>query len=220
MTNSLEKLFSPESKNRIMAAVRDAETQTAGEIVPYVVERSDHYEEAEWRAGILCASLVVALLTVVRSLAWDWVPLDIMELGLATLAAGAIGMLAVRVLPAFRRAFAGKHMLARRVEQRAAEAFISEEVFRTKERTGILIFVSLLERRVLVVGDAGINEKVNKEEWDGVVGSVVRGIKAGDPADGLVAAIASCGMLLRKRGVTRRKGDRDELSDSLRLRKE
>jgi len=220
MAYPVEKLFSPDERNRITAAVREAELKTSGEIVPYVVERSDHYEEAEWRSGVLCGALAFAGLTVVRSLASAWVPFDIMELGLATLAACACGMLAIRVVSPLRRLFAGRTLLARRVEQRAAEAFISEEVFHTKERTGILIFVSLFERRVLVVGDAGINAKVKKEEWDGVVQRVIGGIAAGKPADGLVDAIAVCGTLLRRRGVARGKDDRDELSDALRVGKD
>jgi putative membrane protein len=220
MANPVDGLFSPDERNRITAAVREAELQTSGEIVPYVVERSDQYEEAEWRAGVMCGALTFAGLTVVRSLAAAWVPLDVMELGLSTLAAGACGMLLVRIMPPLRRLFAGRQLLARRVEQRAAEAFISEEVFNTKGRTGILIFVSLFERRVLVVGDSGINAKVKKEEWDGVVQHVVAGIVAGKPADGLVDAIADCGVLLRKQGVARGKDDRDELSDALRVGKD
>ncbi len=220
MASIVERLFSPDERNRITEAVREAELQTSGEIVPYVVERSDHYEEAEWRGGVLAGALTFAVLTVVRSLLAAWVPYDAMELGLATLAAGACGMLAIRIVAPLRRLFAGRHLLSRRVEQRAAEAFISEEVFHTKARTGILIFVSLFERRVLVVGDAGINAKVKKEEWDGVVQRVIGGIVAGKPADGLVEAIAACGTLLRKHGVARGKGDRDELSDTLRVGKD
>ena len=217
MPRSVDALFSPNDRNRITAAIRAAEKRTSGEIVPYVVERSDHYEDAEWRAGVVCGSLMFAGLTIVRALTSDWVPFDLLELALATFAAGACGMLAVRLVPSFMRLCAGRHLLARRVEQRAAEAFVSEEVFATRERTGILIFVSLLERRVLVIGDSGINAKVSKQAWDGVVRRVISGIAAGKPADGLVEAIGECGTLLRKRRVTRRKNDRDELSDALRV---
>jgi putative membrane protein len=113
--------------------------------------------------------------------------------------------------------FAGQSVIARRVEQRAAEAFIREEIFRTRDRTGVLIFLSLQERKVLVVGDTGINAKVTKEDWHDVVRRVVEGIRHGNPAEGLIDSIRQCGVLLERRGVPRRPDDRDELADSLRI---
>lgn len=127
-------------------------------------------------------------------------------------------MLLVRFVPAAKRLFAGRALLERRVAQRAAEAFISEEVFKTRDRTGILIFLSLLERKVLVVGDAGINAKVEKNDWHDIVGRVVKGIRTGKPAEGLIEAIQQCGELLQRHGVTIRPDDQDELPDSLRLK--
>ncbi|MEW6509495.1 MAG: hypothetical protein AB1428_00910 [Bacteroidota bacterium] len=220
MTGTLDKLFTAEDRQRIAAAVREAEVRTSGEIVPYVVAQSDQYEEAEWRAGFVCGVLAFAGFTVVRSFTVAWVPLDVMEIALATLGAGALGMLAVRLLPGVKRLCAGARMVDQRVGQRAAEAFIREEVFNTRERTGILIFVSLLERRVLVVGDSGIHAKVKQEDWDGIVRRVVEGITRGKPVEGLVEAIKACGALLEAHGVARRRDDRDELSDSLRVDKD
>jgi putative membrane protein len=129
-------------------------------------------------------------------------------------------MLAVRVLPPVKRLFAGGHLMTRRVEQRAAEAFISEEVFATKKRTGILIFLSMLERRVLILGDAGIHSKVRQDDWHEIITMVVGAIRSGKPADGLVEAIGRCGALLAGHGVGIEPGDTDELSDNLRIRKE
>jgi putative membrane protein len=70
---------------------------------------------------------------------------------------------------------------------------------------------------VLVVGDSGINAKVKQAEWEDVVQRVVGAIRAGKPAEGLIAAIQQCGVLLQKREVERRADDRDELADSLRI---
>ena len=122
-----------------------------------------------------------------------------------------------RFIPACKRFFAGNHTMNMRVHQRAAEAFISEEVFNTRDRTGVLIFLSLLEHKVVVVGDAGINAKVQQSDWDGIVGLIVAAIRARKPANGLVAAIAKCGSLLEQEGVAIRRGDTDELPDNLRI---
>jgi putative membrane protein len=214
---NIEKMFGEQDKKLIMESVARAEAKTSGEIVPYVVDSSDAYEIAEWRASTVAGVLAFAVFALVRSFSAAWEPFDVAGIAIVTLGVGILGMLAAKFVPAVKRACAGGHLIDRRVEQRAAEAFIAEEVFRTEARTGILIFVSMLERRVLVVGDSGINAKVRKEDWQGVVSRVVDGIKAGQPAGGLVEAITMCGGLLEGKGVARSPKDRDELPDDLRI---
>ena len=107
--------------------------------------------------------------------------------------------------------------MARRVHRRAALAFLDEEVFDTRDRTGILIFVSLFEHRIEVLGDTGINAKVQPEEWVEVVDLIREGILARDLAGGLVSGIERCGDLLNRRGVAVRPDDTDELHDGVRV---
>ena len=109
-------------------------------------------------------------------------------------------------------------VLTRRVRRRAAVAFLDEEVFNTEDRTGILIFLSLFERRVVVLGDAGINSKVGEEEWAAITDAIAAGIHAGRPGEALVEGIGACGRLLARRGVEIQPDDRNELRDDLRRR--
>jgi putative membrane protein len=220
MQNSFMSLFPKEEQEKIAGAVRDAEKMTSGEIVPFVVGQSDNYETAEWRAGVLCGLLAFLAAALLRYATGDWARFDPVAVAAATLLAAGGAMLAVRLFPPVKRLFAGSHLMTRRVEQRAAEAFISEEVFSTEKRTGILIFLSMMERRVLVMGDAGIHSKVRQDDWGEIIALVVKAIRAGNPADGLVEAIHRCGALLAGHGVARGAGDTDELSDRLRIRKE
>jgi putative membrane protein len=213
---NLKVMFTQKDRNLIEEAVRAAELRTGGEIVPYAVIRSDHYEEAEWRAGFVVGLLSLIGLYAGQSLSLSWTPPGMLEVCAATLGGFVFGLLCVRFLPPLKRFMAGKHVIARRVEQRAAEAFMSEEVFQTRDRSGVLIFVSMLERKVLVIGDAGINAKVAKDDWHDIVRRVIEGIKKGSPAEGLIDAIQQCGILLEKHGVSRRPDDRNELTDSLR----
>ncbi len=128
-----------------------------------------------------------------------------------------LGYLLVALSPALRRALTPAELLAARVAQRAAVAFLEEEVFATRERTGILIFVAIFERRVVVLGDAGINARVAQHEWDAIVAEIVAGIKKGTPGAAMVNAIRACGALLARPGIERRADDTDELSDHVRL---
>jgi len=220
MPASFMKMFPQSEQEKIAAAVREAENVTAGEIVPYVVDRSDHYEVAEWRAGTVAGMAAFVMMTYLRYATGDWSRYDPVMTGAVTLLTGGAAMLAVRFLSPLMRLFAGRHLMDRRVEQRAAEAFISEEVFATEKRTGILIFLSILERRVIVIGDAGIHAKVRQDDWHGIVRLIVDAIRARRPSDGLVEGIRRSGALLAAHGVTRSPGDRDQLPDNLRIRQE
>ena len=96
-------------------------------------------------------------------------------------------------------------------------AFLTEEVFSTENRTGILIFISYFEHIVEVIGDTGINEKVNQEEWVYVVDLIVDGIKKKDPAGGIVRGVERCGELLKTAGVDKPPDNPNELSDDIRI---
>lgn len=217
----MKDLFSEADRTRIREAVAHAEGRTSGEIVPYIVPQSARYEVAVWRGASLSAVLTLCVVMLVLqvyqgwSLSWlyaSW------SLSVLVLAAGTLGAVLTAFVPALKRLLAGNALIDREVHQRAMLAFVEEEVFITRERTGILLFISLLEHRIEVVGDAGINQKVTPDEWTDVVLRIREGIKAGKVADGLVAAIGLCGELLERGGVEIRPDDRNELSDDLRIR--
>lgn len=218
MSKKISQLFSNSDLERIAEAVKIAEGKTSGEIVPFVVERSDAYESALWRGGFALSASVWLGIVLWYELGSTWFPLRLLEILMALFLAQAIGMLLVLFVPAWRRFFAGEDARARAVKQAAQAAFLSEEVFKTRERTGILIFMSLLERRVEVLGDAGINAKVAQTEWEDVVQTIVASMRAQQPAEGLIAAIQKCGALLQRQGVLRRVDDADELSNTLRMK--
>lgn len=207
--------------DRVREAVAAAEARTSGEIVPYIVGRSGTYGIAVWRAaaaGALLAAIValaVAWLYNGWGIGWlysAWAMALVMTLG------GTAGAFAAATVDPLRRRLAGSTRLDDRVHSRAAQAFVEEEVFDTRDRTGILLFVSLFEHRIEVVGDAGISAKVEPEEWAEVVALVRDGIRGGDLAGGLVRAIGKCGDLLHRSGVAVRRDDTDELSDEVRIR--
>ncbi len=212
----LEKFFSAEDLRLVEEAVREAESRTSGEIVPYAVERSDAYPEATWSAATLGALLGVLAAAAVQGLVEIWgVPLAAWIAAPTALGAGG-GALLCGALPALRRALVPAVTLGDRVAARAERAFLEHEVFATRERTGILVFLSLFERRVVVRADRGIAAKVAQAEWDAVVQGIVAGIREGKPGEALARGIRACGEILERRGVERRADDRDELPDGLR----
>ena len=203
--------------NRIKEAVATAEKQTSGEIVPYIVSQSASHEVAVWRGGGLFALLAYAAVLGIRWFSgWGGSQLtEGMVPVLLIIVAAAIGAAVVYWIPAAKRRFTGQVRLTLATHRRAMQAFVEKEVFSTRERTGILLFVSLLEHRIEVVGDAGINAKVDMDDWIGVVATIQQHMKAGQLAEGLVQGIHQCGHLLEKAGVAIRLDDTNELADDV-----
>src|SRR5258707_69494 len=140
-----DRFFSEADLEAIRATVREAEARTSGEIVPYVVDRSDEYASAAWKGAALGALLapLVALAIYLWTPVWG-IPLTYWTALPAPIGA-AMAFLIGAFVPPVRRWLTGEHVLEARVRSRAAVAFLEQEVFHTANRTGILLFVSLFE---------------------------------------------------------------------------
>ena len=132
----------------------------------------------------------------------------------------AIGYLLAGV-PSLTRRLAGAELLDHRVGQRAAEAFLAQEIFATRERSGLLLYISLLEHRAVVLADSGIHAKVDHAVWQAITDDLAKAVGLGQVAQGLEVAIHRCGNLLVEAGLAHtaegRALDPNELSDALRL---
>jgi putative membrane protein len=216
MTAALQR-FSEDDRRRIGEAVHEAESGTSGEVVVVITEASDEHALAKWRSACVAAGLVLLADLAYRHLAPFWLPWSPDAVWLLAVVAGGLGFLAAS-WPPLRRALAGRDRMRRLVRRAAEAAFTGERVFETRDRTGILVFLSLLERQVVVLPDAGIAAKAPEAAWAAVVREVVLGMKAGRPTDALVAAVRSCGDTLRAAGFAARPEDQNEISDGPRFR--
>src|SRR4051794_22183191 len=154
MAKRVHGLFKESDLEHVMAAVTEAERGTSGEIVPYVVGSSDRYVETVWRAAAAATALALASLGGISLAADTWMKIGVAYTAIIGLGAGAIVGVIFMLAPPLRRMTAGAEVITQRVSQRAAQAFLAEEVFATRERVGTLIFLSILERRVVVLADS------------------------------------------------------------------
>ena len=173
---NVEKLFTDDDKKRIEDAVAAAEARTSGEIVPVVVESSDEYPHV-----ILAGGLIGEMFALAAGV-WAVPHPNYLEIvGLIALGFLA-GVLAGRFITPFRRVLLGRKFVDTEVYQRAVEIFHESGLASTRDRTGVLVFVSLLEHRVQVLADVGISARAPEGMWDGVVGLVLEGIGKKDLA--------------------------------------
>ena len=77
------------------------------------------------------------------------------------------------------------------------ELFYQHGLTSTAERTGVLLYVALLERRVEVVADVGIHEKVGPTAWQSIIDGVISAVHQGSVAEGICTGIRACGDLLK-----------------------
>jgi len=98
--------------------------------------------------------------------------------------------------------------------QAARGAFERLGMARTAQRNGVLFYVAVGDRRLAVIGDAGIHERVEPGFWDHVVARVERGLAAGRPAEGLIEGVEAAGTALAEH-FPPRAGDVNELPDGL-----
>ena len=189
---------------RIRDAIRAAEAHTSGEIYVVVAREAAHFRSIP----VLWAALI--------ALVFPW-PLHL----LTDLPSGTI--LFAQVIVFVLIALVGslewvRHRLvpasiAGEAARKAAEAqFMAHGVHLTEDRTGILVYVALADRRVEVVADAGINSKISQSDLDELVKDVSAAAQVGGLADGLVTAVNDAGALLRQH-FPPRPSDRNELPD-------
>lgn len=209
--------FSDDELAAIHHATRAAETQTGGELVCVLIDQCDTYQSAVWQATALGAFAGALAAGLAHTFLGFWGTFFVLWILLPPLLGATVGLLLVTTLESLRRALIPPAVLDRRVDHRAAVAFLDEEIFDTRERTGILVFVALFEHRVRILRDRGIEERVPPEAWNEIAEKLAFGLRAESKGPPVVAAIQACGDLLAAHGVERRADDVNELGDEPRL---
>lgn len=183
-------LFTAEEATRVAEEISAVEKLTSGEIVAVVAADSGSYLYAPflWAA-------VVALLVPWPLIYLTWWPMQwvyFAQLAVCALLVMAFWPREMRMMLVPRSL---KHMRAHR---RAVEQFLVQNLTTTRNRTGVLIFVSMAERYAEIIPDTGISAKLSADTWQAIVDKLTSDIGSGNAADGFVAAIRAVGEPLAK----------------------
>jgi putative membrane protein len=213
MMSLASRFLTEAERERVTRCVHEVEKGTSGEIVPLLRSSSYHYPSATLFGALVLSVLIAAAATAADAVFKPWGGLSLVDLWVFPAMFAVAFLVAfqlLRAVPSLRRLFISPAEMTEEVEEAALTAFYRHRLAETRDRTGILLFVSVYERRAVVLADKGINLKVTPETWQQVVDLVLRGIRTGRPADGLCEAVARCGQIVSAQFPVRA-GDKDEL---------
>ncbi len=217
----IKKKFSDSDLQRIKAAVKTAEEKISGEIVPVIVDRSGRYHIAKYKGSLIGASLAFMMMIVfdryIISNASNTLFYDPVFIFFVVVIGGIVGAVVPYFSEGLERLLLSQVYMDQTTRRRAENAFLEEEVFNTRQRTGIMIFISFFEHEVMVMADKGISNLVEQKQWDMIVADLVAQIRAGKVVEGLEAGIKQCGDLLLEKGFKKTDDDINELTDDLRV---
>lgn len=207
----LKGYLKAEDFGAVEAALVQAEAGTSAEVVPMVVRSSTPVGHVPYLVFLTLLLLQAGVLLAVG----PTLPESALLVGeAASLLLTAVISVMLSRLPFIQRlgikVFASDDL----PWQRAKVEFYEKDIQRTKGRNGILLFVSLLERRAIVLADKAVADRLQPQIWQDLVQQLVKAGKERNLGTGLVEAVHSCGVIL-SRYFPLQSGDENELPNHL-----
>ena len=181
--------FDQSACDQLAQAVREIETQTDAEIVIVVRARSGNYRHADYLWGfILSFACLLFMLFAPFDFHHYWVAIDVLVFFV-------IGSYISSRSNTLRRLVTTKEERAEAVRQGAAAMFYEAGIANTEAEMGVLIYLSLLERRLELIADRGVLKAAPPLEWNERVYELHRAGRV-PRLDTLMKAIRDLGTLL------------------------
>ncbi len=173
-------------KDQLRTTIRQAEARTSGEIVTVIARASGDY--------FYYPTLWAALAAILAPLPFEWFALSFAPLGVVELQLLTFVLLSLVLrIPAVKLRLVPRSVQRAYCARRAREQFLAQNLHTTREHTGVLLYVSVAERRVELLADAGIHARVPAETWDTIVAEFTAQLKAGRIGAGFCAAVRAVG---------------------------
>ncbi|MBU4034234.1 MAG: hypothetical protein KKG34_05490 [Proteobacteria bacterium] len=203
-----ETFFTEAENLQIAATISGVEKKTSGEVVAMVVTASDTYPEAALLAGLSIGGLTALIIT-------DLFLGDSLGYFLPLLVCGSILVSSLaKISPSLLRWFIPESRLETRVAEHALRSFYEKKLHTTRDNTGVLFFISLLEHKVWILADTGIYEKISPETLLAYANDIATGIKQGHACTALCRQIEAVGNILEQHFPVKT-DDTNELSNQV-----
>jgi putative membrane protein len=208
--------FTDDEEGRIQSTIEQIEARTGVQVLAAVIGKADHYPEAPWKAFALAASVASLVVAIRAALDPPWIaPVQAVVYAIAVLGVGAAAALATVLLPPLARILVPSARLEGEVEQYARACFLERGIFGTRERTGILVLVSLFERKVVILPDTGLATRLPAEALAAVVAQMRPQLSRGARFAALSAGLAALEKALLAAGLRGAPGAPDEIPTEL-----
>lgn len=209
----MKQILSDQDRSRLDARVAETEKHTGTQIVLSVIQRSDAYAELPWKAFALGASVAGLTLLLLNWRFYEWYS-DILPLIVVAgiLACGVHFALLTLLVPRFALCFLSGYRAEAEVRQYAKSLFLDRELFATRKRTGILLLVSLFERRVVILPDKGLEGLLQDEDIGKIIAMMAPFLKRKEIPRAFDAALDTLSSILTS---TSREAGNDELPNEI-----
>jgi putative membrane protein len=199
-------MISSDEQARLASVIGDVEDETSGEIVLVIAEQAGHY-----RAVPLLWAMLAALVTP-----WPLIRLTDISTSRIFLIQLAVALILSLVLswPKLRFALVPRSVKHSQAHEAASREFLRRGMTRTREKTGVLIYLALAEHHAEILADTGVADRVDPGIWAGIVADLTAAIRNGRMIEGLIEAIRRTGGILAEHAPPRL-DDVDELPNKV-----
>ena len=199
-------MISSEEQARLAGVISDVEDETSGEIVLVIAEQAGHY-----RAVPVLWAMLTALVT-------PWPLIWLTEISTSRIVviqlAVALALSLVLSWPKLRFALVPRSIKHTQAHEAASREFLRRGMTRTREKTGVLIYLALAEHHAEILADTGVADRVDPAIWVGIIADLTTAIRAGRMIEGLEEAIRRTGAILARHAPPRL-DDVDELPNKV-----
>jgi putative membrane protein len=199
-------MISPDDQMRLAHAISDVEDHTSGEVVLVIAEQAGHY-----RAIPLLWALLAALIAP-----WPLIWLTSISTSRIFLIQLAVALTLSLALswPKLRYALVPRSIRRAQAHDAASHEFLRRGLTRTREKTGVLIYLALAEHHAEILADTGVADRVDAGMWADIVADLTAAIRDGRMTEGLIEAIRRTGAILAEHAPPRL-DDVDELPNKV-----
>ncbi len=193
----------------IKTLISEAEKKTRAEVVPMIIHHSDNYPAAHFRAAIIVSfifslALYYSPLSVINPIYYLWIQIPGLFFGYW-----------LGHIPIFKSLLITKDEIEHEVTQRAYVAFFDHNLHLTENHNGVLILISLMEKKIKIITDKGISSKVDSKIWNEILANFSNSAKNGNIIKGLTEVITSVTTVLENYFPNEDQSQNNELANDL-----
>lgn len=208
-------LLTEQEQSQINELVAEVEAKSGAQVLVAIIGKADVYAEIPWKAFAFAASAAAMLVILDEWLRPDWAGVHSALLdAVVILGAGAASGLVAMFVPAYARLFLDRLRVGTEVRQYAQGVFLERGLYATRDRIGLLLLVSLFERRAVLLPDSGLKAHMSEPQTASIVAAMTPLLAQGRLVPAVKTGLAAVTSLLHGK-IARTGTPGNEIADSV-----